>query len=74
MKKLLLVICLVTLSTACTMRKEGGTWTVKKTIVDEVKESAEGASDLVTDVKDANEDLSNASSEPEAETEAGTEQ
>jgi|CXWL01.1.fsa_nt_gi hypothetical protein len=59
MKKLLLVMCTVSLVVACTIRKEGGTWAVKKTIVDEVKESIQDTKELVTDVSDANEDLSN---------------
>jgi hypothetical protein len=59
MKKLLLVMCAVSLVAACTIRKEGGTWAVKKTIVDEVKESVQGTKELVTDVSEANEDLSN---------------
>jgi hypothetical protein len=58
MKKLLLLIFLVLLSTSCTLRKEGGKWTVKKTIVDEVKESVAGAKELISDVNDANDDLS----------------
>jgi hypothetical protein len=59
MKKLLLVGCSMVLLTACTIRKEGGTWNVKKTIVDEVKEGVQGTKELVTDLKDANSDLSN---------------
>lgn len=57
-KKTLLLICLVLLSTACTMRKEGGTWVVKKTIVDEANEVVEATQELVSDVNDANDDLS----------------
>ena len=58
MNKLLLAISLIILSTSCTIRKEGGKWAVKKTIIDEVQESVEGTKELVKDVKDANEDLS----------------
>lgn len=59
MKKLVFVIFFIILATACTLRKEGGTWTVKKTIVDEVKDSVQGTKDLISDMEDANSDLSN---------------
>ena len=59
MKNLLLTLIFISLLTACTLRKEGGTWAVKRTIVDDVKDTVEGTKELVTDLKDANEDLEN---------------
>lgn len=74
MKKLLLIIFSMLALTACTLRKEGGTWHVKKTIVDEVKETVQETKALASDLKDANNDLknNNASQESAVQAEAKT--
>lgn len=60
MTKLIPLICLVILSTtACSMKKEGGKWVVKRTIVDEVNDTVDGAKELAADVQDASGDVSN---------------
>lgn len=58
MKKIFTLIFIAYIISGCTIRKEGGTWAVKKTIVDEVQESIQDTKELASDMSDVNKDLS----------------
>ncbi len=58
MNKVFILIVISCFISGCTLRKEGGSWAVKKTIVDEVQESIQDTKELASDVSDANQDLS----------------
>ncbi len=67
MKKTLLILLCAAVAGGCTIKKEAGSWNVKKTIIDDVKDSVDETKNLATDLNDANSDLSGKkTSEPSA--------
>lgn len=72
MKKILLLALLIAVAGGCTIKKESGSWNVKKTIIDDVKDSVDETKNLATDLNDANSDLSGKKNGESTITQEGT--